>query len=47
MIKVEGNINNYLVATLIDSGEINCYIDPKIVDRLHLKKINIEKSSFV
>jgi hypothetical protein len=47
VIKVEGNIINYHVAILIYSGGSHCYIDPKIVDRLHLEKSKIEKSSLV
>jgi hypothetical protein len=47
MIEVEGKIINQLVAILIDSREIHCYIDPKIVDRLHLEKSNLGKSSLV
>jgi hypothetical protein len=38
MIEVEGNIINHLATILIDSREIHCYIDPKIVDGLHLDK---------
>jgi hypothetical protein len=47
MIEVEGKIINHHVVILIDSGEIHCYIDPKIVDRLQLEKIKLEKSSLV
>jgi hypothetical protein len=47
MIEVEGNIINQLVSILIDSRVIHCYIDPKIVDRLHLEKINLGKSILV
>ena len=47
MIKVEGKIINHPVAILIDSGAIHCYIDPKIVDRLHLEKSNLGKSILV
>jgi hypothetical protein len=47
MIEVEGKIINQLVAILIDSGAIHCYIDPKIVDRLHLEKSKLGKSSLV
>jgi hypothetical protein len=36
MIEVEGKIINQPTSILIDSGAIHCYIDPKIVDRLHL-----------
>jgi hypothetical protein len=44
---VEGNIINLPATILIDLGEIHCYIDPKIVDRLHLEKSKLEKSSLV
>ena len=37
MIEVEGKIINQHVI-LNDSKAIHCYIDPKIVDRLHLEK---------
>jgi hypothetical protein len=47
MIEVEGKIINHHVAILIDSGESHCYIDPKIVDRLHLEKFKLGKSSLV
>ena len=47
MIEVEGKIINQFVSILIDSGESHCYIDPKIVDRLHLEKSNLGKSSLV
>jgi hypothetical protein len=47
MIEVEGKIINHPVSILIDSREIHCYIDPKIVDRLHLEKSKLEKSSLV
>jgi hypothetical protein len=47
MIKLEGKIINQLVAILIDSGESHCYIDPKIVDRLHLEKSKLGKASLV
>jgi hypothetical protein len=32
---------------LIDSGESHCYIDPNIVDRLHLEKTKLGISSLV
>jgi hypothetical protein len=32
---------------LIHSGESHCYIDPKIVDRLHLEKSKLGKAIFV
>jgi hypothetical protein len=47
MIEVEGMIINHLVSILIDLGASHCYIDPKIVDRLHLEKSKLEKSSLV
>jgi hypothetical protein len=47
MIKVEGKIINQPVAILIDLGEIHCYIEPNIVDRLHLEKSKLGKTSLV
>jgi hypothetical protein len=47
MIEVEGKIINHIVYILIDLGEIHCYIDPKIVDSLHLEKSKLGKSSLV
>jgi predicted aspartyl protease len=47
MIEVEGKIINQPVAILIDSGASHCYIDPKIVDRLHLEKSKLGKASLV
>jgi hypothetical protein len=47
MIKVEGKIINYPFSILIDSGESHCYIDPKIVESLHLEKSKLGKSSLV
>jgi hypothetical protein len=47
MIEVEGKIINHHVAILIDSGASCSYIDPKIVDRFHLEKSNLEKSCLV
>jgi hypothetical protein len=47
MIEVEGKIINHIVSILIDSGATHCYIDPKIVDRLHLEKSKLGKSSLV
>jgi hypothetical protein len=47
MIEVEGKIINQPVAILIDSGASHCYIDPKIVDRLHLEKSKHGKESLV
>jgi hypothetical protein len=36
MIEVEGMINNQTISILIDSGSSHSYIDPKMVERLHL-----------
>jgi hypothetical protein len=36
MIEVEGMINNQNIAILIDSGSSHSYIDPKMVESLHL-----------
>jgi hypothetical protein len=47
MIEVEGEMINHHVSILIDSGEFHSYIDPKIVERFHLEKINIEKTFLV
>jgi hypothetical protein len=47
MIEVEGKIINYYVAILIDLGASHCYNYPKRVDRLHLEKSNLGKSSLV
>jgi hypothetical protein len=47
MIEVEGKIITEPVAILIDSGASHCYIDPKIMDILHLEKTNLENSSLV
>ena len=47
MIEVEGNIISKHVSILIDSGASHCYIDPKIVDSLHLEKSKLGKSSLV
>ena len=47
MIEVEVKIINHPVAILIDSGASHYYIDPKIVDRLHFEKSELEKSSLV
>jgi hypothetical protein len=44
-IEVEGKIINEPIYIFIDSEEIHCYIDPKIVNRLHLEKSNLENSS--
>jgi hypothetical protein len=47
MIKVEGKIINHPISILINLGENHCYIDPKIVDRLHLEKSKLGNSSLV
>jgi hypothetical protein len=47
MIEVEGKIINQPIAILIDSGAIHGYIDPKIVDILHLEKSKLGKTSLV
>jgi hypothetical protein len=47
MIEVEGKIINQPIDILIDSREIHCYIDSKIVDRLHLEKSKLGKASLV
>jgi hypothetical protein len=47
MIKVECEIINHPISILIDSGESHCYINPKIVDRLHLEKSKLRKESLV
>ena len=44
---MEGKIINQPIAILIDSGASHCYIDPNIVDRLHLEKSKLVKSSLV
>jgi hypothetical protein len=47
MIEVEIKILNHLIVILIDSGGIHGYIDPIIVDRLHLEKSKLGKSNLV
>jgi hypothetical protein len=47
MIEVEGKIINKPISILINSGTSHCYTDPKIVDRLHLEKSKLGKSSLV
>ena len=42
MIEVEGKIINHPICILIDSGESQCYIDPKRVDRSNLEKTSLE-----
>jgi hypothetical protein len=36
MIEVEGKINDQPISILIDSGDIDSYIYPNIVERFHL-----------
>jgi hypothetical protein len=43
MIKVEGNINDQLIAILIVSGDSHSYLDPKMVERFHLLRSNVGK----
>lgn len=38
MIEVEGMINNHAFTILIDSGASHTYIDPKVVEILHLPR---------
>jgi hypothetical protein len=47
MIEVDGKIINQPIAILIDSGSSHCYVDPKIVDILHLEKSKLGRSSLV
>ena len=42
-IEVEGNIDNYPIAILIDSRASHSYIDPNLVEIFKLKKCNHEK----
>jgi hypothetical protein len=44
MIEVEGMINNQTIVILIDSGASHSYIDPKVVESLHLPRIKHGKS---
>jgi hypothetical protein len=41
MIEVEGMINNQTIVILIDSGASHSYIDPKMVESLHLPRRNV------
>jgi hypothetical protein len=43
MIEAEGKFIEKSISILIDSREIHCYIDPKIVDILHLEKSRLGK----
>jgi hypothetical protein len=47
MIEVEGNINDQPIAILIDLGAGHSYLDPKMVERFHLLRINLGKSWLV
>jgi hypothetical protein len=47
MIEVEGMINNQIIAILIDSRASHSYIDPKMVESLHLPRSKHEKSWLV
>ena len=47
MIEVEGMINNQLFTILIDSGASHSYIDPRVVESLHLSRSKHEKSWLV
>jgi hypothetical protein len=47
MIEVEGMINNRPLVILIDSGASHSYVDPRMVESLHLTKSKHEKSWLV
>jgi hypothetical protein len=47
MIEVEGTINNQPLVILIDSGASHSYVDPRVVESLHLTRIKHEKSWLV
>ena len=47
MIEVEGMINNQTIAILIDSGATHSYIDPNMVESLHLLRSKHRKSWLV
>jgi hypothetical protein len=47
MIEVEGMINNRPLVILIDSGDIHSYVDPRVVEILHLTERKHEKSWLV
>jgi hypothetical protein len=47
MIEVEGTINNRPLVILIDSGASHSYIDPGVVESLHLTRSKHEKSWLV
>jgi hypothetical protein len=47
MIEVEGMINNRPLIILIDSGASHSYVDPRVVENLHLTRRKHEKSWLV
>jgi HD-GYP domain-containing protein (c-di-GMP phosphodiesterase class II) len=47
MIEVEGMINNHAFTILIDSGASHSYIDPRVVESLHLPRSKHKKSWLV
>jgi hypothetical protein len=47
MIEVEGTINNQPLVILIDSGASHSYIDPRVVESLHLTRSKHERSWLV
>jgi hypothetical protein len=47
MIEIEGMINNQPFTILIDSGASHSYIDPRVVESLHLSRRKHEKSWLV
>jgi hypothetical protein len=47
MIEVEGKIKNQHIVILIDSGASHSYLDPKMVERFQLPRINIGKTWLV
>jgi hypothetical protein len=47
MIEVEGMINNQTIVILIDSGDSHSYIDPNMVESLHLPRRKHGKSWLV
>jgi hypothetical protein len=47
MIEVEGMINNHTFIVLIDSRGSHSYIDPRVVESLHLSRSKHEKSWLV
>ena len=47
MINNRGMINNQPLVILIDSGASHSYVDPRVVDSLHLMRSKHEKSWLV